>query len=421
MSLPSLSSLRDTLADGPRGLRARRAVLAVAAVAVVAYLFRDTLFGMPVFVQEVARGDLIETVVASGRVMTPQRASVASVVTEVVARIPVEEGQTVKRGDVLIELDSRDERAALAQAQAALAQAEAKLRQIQEVGLPSAKQAQVQAEANARLAQAQFERNRDLKAQGYISQSALDDATRNLDVAASQLDAARLQVQTNTQGGADFEMAQTALEQARAGLVVAKSRLDQTVIVAPADGVLIARDVEVGDVTQPGKELMVLAPIGETQIEVQVDEKNLARLAIGQKAFASADAYPRERFKAELFYINPGIDALRGSVQVKLRVSEPPPYLRQDMTVSVDIEVARRPATLIAAADAVFDVASTHPWVLVVENHRASRRPVVVGARGEGQVEILEGVAPGDRLIPAAANAAPGQRVRVASGRPPSS
>jgi HlyD family secretion protein len=349
--------------------------------------------------------------------MTPQRASVASVVTEAVARIPVEEGQTVKRGDVLIELDSRDERAAFAQAQAALAQAEAKVRQIQEVALPTAKQALVQAEANARLARTQFERNRDLKAQGYISQSALDDATRNLDVAASQLDAARLQVQTNTQGGADFEMAQTALEQARAGLVVAKSRLDQTVIAAPADGVLIARDVEVGDVAQPGKELMVLAPSGETQIEVQVDEKNLARLAIGQKALASADAYPRERFTAELFYINPGIDALRGSVQVKLRVPEPPPYLRQDMTVSVDVEVARRSATLVAAADAVFDVASPHPWVLVVENHRASRRPVLVGARGEGQVEILEGVVPGDRLIPAAANATPGQRVRVASDK----
>ena len=68
---------------------------------------------------EVVRGDLVQTVVASGRVTTPQRVSVGAVVTERVARIPVDEGQTVRRGDVLIELDDRDERAAVAQAEAA--------------------------------------------------------------------------------------------------------------------------------------------------------------------------------------------------------------------------------------------------------------------------------------------------------------
>jgi HlyD family secretion protein len=69
------------------------------------------------------------------------------------------------------------------------------------------------------------------------------------------------------------------------------------VILAPADGVLIGRNVEPGDVVQPGKELMTLAPSGETQILVQVDEKNLAQLRLGQKAIASADAYPREQLQ----------------------------------------------------------------------------------------------------------------------------
>jgi HlyD family secretion protein len=404
-----------------RGPWILRATLVAVAIVVAAYFFRDAIFGAPVDVHEVTRGDLVQTVVASGRVTTPQRVSVGAVVTELVARIPVEEGQSVRRGDVLIELDDRDERAAVAQAEAAVAQSEAKLRQLREVGLPAAKQALVQAEANQRLARQQFERNRDLKAQGYISQSALDDATRNLDVATSQLDAARVQMQTNAAGGADLEMAQTAIQQARAGLVMAKARLAQNVIVAPADGVLIGRNVEPGDIVQPGKELMVLAPTGETQIVVQVDEKILSQLKLGQKALASADAYPRERFNAELFYINPGIDALRGSVEVKLRVPGPPPYLRQDMTVSVDIEIARRAATLVAPADTVFDAAGTHPWVLVVEDHHAARKSVVLGLKGDGQVEILDGVAPGDRLIPAASNASPGQRVRVAATKRPTS
>ena len=93
---------------------------------------------------------------------------------------------------------------------------------------------------------------------------------------------------------------------------------------APVDGTLIARSVEPGNVVQAGKELMVLAPAGETQVVVQIDEKNLAQLKPGQQALASADAFPKERFRAELVYINPGIDALRGAVEVKLRVPEPP-------------------------------------------------------------------------------------------------
>ncbi len=390
-----------------------RALVAIAIVAAGVFAFRDTIFGAPVDVREVVRSGIVQTVVASGRVMTPLRVSVGAVITERIARIPVDEGQSVHGGDVLILLDDRDERAAVAQAQAAVEQAQAKLRQMREVGLPAAEQALVQAEANLRLARQQYERNQDLTAKGFISQSALDDAKRNLDVAESQLRAARLQVETNAPSGSDYVMAQTALAQAQAALGAANVRLEQTAIRAPAAGVLIARNVEAGDVVQPGKELMVLAPAGETQIIVQIDEKNLSQLKLGQKALASADAYPAERFAAELFYINPGVDALRGSVEVKLRVPEPPPYLRQDMTVSVDIEIARRADTLVAPADAVFDAASANPWVLAIVGHRAVKKPITLGLRGQGGVEIREGVAAGDRLIAGAGSVLSGQRVRT--------
>src|SRR5512138_564280 len=95
----------------------KRAVLIAAAVVVAGYFFRDAILGTPVDVREVTRGDLIQTVVASGRVISPQRVSIGAVVTEMVVRIPVDEGQSVRRGDVLIQLDDRDERAAIAQAQ----------------------------------------------------------------------------------------------------------------------------------------------------------------------------------------------------------------------------------------------------------------------------------------------------------------
>ncbi len=76
-------------------------------------------------------------------------------------------------------------------------------------------------------------------------------------------------------------------------------------IEAPVDGTLIARNVERGNVVQPGKALMVLSPAGATQLVVQIDEKNLNLLQIGQEALASADAYPGERFAARIVYMNP--------------------------------------------------------------------------------------------------------------------
>lgn len=392
----------------------KRGLLIALALAVAGFALRNVIFGTPVETTEAVRSDLVQTVVASGRIMTPQRASVGVVITGRVVRIPVEEGQSVKHGDVLIVLDDEDAKAAVAQARGAVAQAEAKLRQLREVGLPAAEQALVQAQANFTQARQQFERSKELKAKGFVSQAALDDAQRNLDVAESQLRAAKLQVETNRPSGSDFALAQTALMQARANLGVAQAKLEQTVIVAPVDGTLISRNVEPGNVVQAGKELMALAPAGETQVVVQIDEKNLAQLRVGQHALASADAFPKERFEAVLVYINPGIDALRGSVEVKLRVPKPPDYLRQDMTVSVDIEVARSPGTVVIAADAVRDANSAQPWVLAVDGWRAARRPVKLGLKGDGRIEVLEGVAPGDRLISAAQMTVKnGQRVRA--------
>ena len=398
----------------PRRDWIRPAALALAAVLAIGFAGRNLILGTPVEARRVERGDLTQTVVASGRIITPQRVSIGAVITGRVLRIPVDEGQTVKRGDVLIVIDDKDVRATLEQTRAALAQAETRLRQLREVVLPAAEQSRIQAEATALNARQQFERNRDLRAKGFVSQSTLDDAQRAVDVADSQLRAARLQEQTNSPTGSDYHLALTQLEQARANERLAAARLEQTVVSAPVDGTLIARNVEPGDVVQPGKDLMVLAPAGEIQIDVQIDEKNLGQLRLGQKALASADAFPRERFAAELFYINPGIDALRGSVEVKLRVPDPPQYLRQDMTVSVDIIVDRRADTVIVASDAVHDAAGTQPWVLAIEGRRAVRRPVKVGLRGEGRIELLEGAAPGDVLISAAELAVrPGRRVRA--------
>lgn len=369
--------------------------------------------GPPTPVFAATRTDLVQTVVASGRVETPLRVEIGSQVTGTVAGVPVARGQAVRQGQLLVLLESSEQEAALAQAKAGVAQARARLAQLDQFGLPAARRSLQQAEINLRTLRRQYQRTHELRARNFVGQAALDEARRNLQLAQSQRETARLQVQNNGAAGAERALALAALEQARAALAAADARLAQTDIVAPQDGVLIARNVERGDVVQPGKVLMVLSPAGPVQVVLPVDERNLALLRIGQQALVSADAYPSQRMPACIAYINPGVDALRGSVEVRLDVPAPPAWLRQDMTVSVDIEVARRAQALSVPAETIRGAADSQPWVMKVQNRRARPQPVTLGLRGTGRTEVLHGLAEGEQVLPSTATVAVGQRIRA--------
>lgn len=371
------------------------------------------ILGPAVVVDQVKRGNLVEAVVASGHVETPYRVEIGSQITGTVEDVLVKEGERVSKGQPLISLESRELKAAVVQAKGAVAQAEARMRQLDELTLPSAREALTQAQANLANAQVTFGRTSQLANNGYATRQALDDAQKVLDVALAQKRSAEFQVYTASPGGSDYVMAQTLLNQARANLDTAESRLGYATISAPRDGVLITRSVERGTVAQPGKALLVLAPTGEVQLVLQIDERNLGKIALGQKALASADAYPNRRFAAVISYINPGVDISRASVEVKLTVADPPDYLRQDMTVSVDIEVASRDNALVLPVRSVHDLLSGQPWVLGIKDGRAVKRPVRVGLHGNSQIEILEGMTENEVAIPLNSGVLTGQRVRA--------
>lgn len=387
---------------------------AAIALLLIAWFARNLVLGTPVPTFAVRVADLTQTVVASGRVLTPQRVAIAAQVIGRVTQVAVAEGSAVVEGQLLVELDSRDARAAVALATAALALADAQARSLREVELPAARRSLDELEANRVQADKQYARMLDLKKSGFVGQAELDNARRNLTVAQSQVGSARLQVQTRGPDGSNAAMAQAGLAQAQATLSQSTARLAQYQIRAPASGILISRAVESGDVVQPGQVLMQLAGAGHTQIEVQLDEKNLGKLKLGQTALASADAYASERFAATVAYINPGIDATRGAVAIKLDVAAPPAYLRQDMTVSVDIATAERKGVQVVPTGVIHDIAGTEAWVLVVREHHAARQVVTLGLRGDENTEVLSGVAEGEALIPvSAATVQAGAHVRA--------
>jgi HlyD family secretion protein len=372
-----------------------------------------SLRGAEVEALRVTWGPIVHRIVVSGRVSPPAQVSVSSVLAGTVETVAVEEGARVEPGQLLLRLDAATLKADVARARAGVLQARARLKQFLDVSAPQRAQALRQAEVERDQAERAFERARTLLEAGSVTQEHFEQARSALELARSRLTSAEAQATASLQGGAELRLTEAGVAQAEAELKAAEERLAQATLSASARAVVLRREVEPGDSVQPGRTLLWLARVGETRITVEPDERSLAFLQPGQRARASADAFPRERFDAAVETVAPSVDPERGTVEVKLSVPQPPDYLRPGMTVSVEIEVGRRERALVLPAEAVRDAASERPWVLVPEGGRAVRREVVLGLRGEERVEVAQGLAEGELvLLPSSGALLPGQRVR---------
>lgn len=389
-----ISSILQTLAK-PRRLK----FLAFGAILLLAAgLLARWWLGPIVQTDLIEKRDFVQTVVASGHVQSPHRIDLGTQLTGAVKSVPVSEGQKVQQDQLLIELESSELLASLQQAELNVIQAEAKIRHLTEVQMPVLTQAYRQALVSQTTTQNSLLRAQNLFAQGFIGQAALDDANRTALIAQFQVISQKAQLQSLQQDGSELKVAQTSLSQAHAGVALAKARVRYAQVRTPVAGTLISRNVEPGDVVQPGKVLMVLSPQGNTELVVQIDEKHISQLKLGLRAVASADAYSNQQFEARLTFINPGIDLQRGAVTVKLQVPEPPGYLKQDMTVSLNIETARRADVILVPTSSLHD-SHKEPWVMLVRDQKTFKQQIQLGLRSAGWSEVLTGLAPGDRVL----------------------
>jgi HlyD family secretion protein len=377
----------------------------------VAVLFL-MLKGKSVTVFQVERRDLLQTVVTTGRVTSLAKVEVGSQILGSVAAVRVDSGDRVKAGQILIELRNDETRAALDQSLAVVRELEERLKQIGTIDGAVSQQRVVEAEANLRQADSAYQRVQKLYDSGISSRADLDEAVRGRDVAAGLVERERLQRINSRPQGSDIKLAEARLSQARAAVLVAREQLSRTVIKAPGDGTVIGRKVEVGDVVQPGVSLLVLSRNGRTQITAQIDEKNLGLLRVGQNASVSADAYPDSSFPARLAMVVPAVDSQRGTVEARCDVVAPPSYLVPDMTVSLEIEVAKHQKVLTVPSEVVRD-ASTNPWVLVAVDGRAMRREITLGIRGSGSSEVISGLKEGETVLSGSSKLAAGSRISL--------
>ncbi len=388
------------------------AAVAIAAIALVWFNLRGPLIAGV----EIHASPLVRTLQFSARVATLSRVDAGSTITGRVAKVLVKEGTEVRQGDVLLVLESDELRAALVQARAAVSQAQARLVGLRSTGRASAKAGLMQADATLRAAQSELVRSQQLVAQGFVSASRVDDAQRAVDVARAQQTSAQSQVQANGEVGTDIAQAQAQAEQARAAVDSAQSRLAQATLLAPANARVLIRQVEPGQIVQPGRALLSLALAGPTQIIALVDERFLAQLQVGQSATVVADAFALQRLAARVLSIAPAIDVQRGAVEVKLSLdASPPAFLREDMTLSVEVETGRRESALVLPLAAIrgstINAAST-TTVLVALDGRAQAREVRLGLRTLDAAEVLQGLSAGDVVLLGEESKA-GQKIRV--------
>ncbi|MFH7766955.1 efflux RND transporter periplasmic adaptor subunit [Acinetobacter sp. BSP-28] len=348
---------------------------------------------------------LVQNVVATGRVATVSRAQVGSEITGVVLERLVQEGDQVAPGDLLLVLKSDELLAQVRQAELALTE------------LASSRRPQAVAElatAKAQLEQASREaaRRRNLEA-GVLSAEEIEKAVEAERVARNSFETARLKTAALAPG----QVEETKL---REQLAVAQAQLAKTKIRSAVAGTVLTLDVEPGDLIQPGRTLFTIALKGDTEIRVPLDERNLPQLALQQNATVISDAYPDRAFPARINFIAPSIDPQRGTVEVRLAVDPVPDFLRQDMTVSVNVETNRRERALAIPNDALSSIKGHKAVVLLVRDGKIQRQPVTLGLRGLAMSEVVSGLSDGDQVLAdAESSLTDGARVRLKPQKTP--
>jgi len=328
------------------------------------------------------------------------RAQVGSEITGVVLDRRVKEGDRVHPGDILLVLRSDELSAKVREAEAAISQ-------LQRSARPQAQASLRQAEAQLAQASREAKRRRELFSRQLISREIMEQAVQTETIARTAAEKAGLTATALATGNSDEIML-------RERLASAKAMLAKTIVRSEISGTVLTRNVEPGDLVIATRVLFEIAREGDTELQVPLDEKNLAVIKLGQPAACVSDAFPDQPFVAKISFIAPSVDPQKGTVDIRLKVDPVPGNLRQDMTVSVTIETGRRAHALAVPNDALASSDGDRATVLSVSNGKIKKVEVRLGLRGLVMTEIVSGLNPGDWVLTeTAGELGDGDRVRL--------
>jgi RND family efflux transporter MFP subunit len=238
--------------------------------------------------------------------------------------------------------------------------------------------------------------------------SALHELEINNEQLARDLDRAKRDRDKNEASKTEYEQRSTQFEQSQSRISAQKVRIDSLVLRAPLDGMVLRRDGEVGEIVGPTDVLFWVGPPAPMQVVAEINEEEITRIAVGQKAFLRSEAFSAQALRATVSQITPKGDPTRKTFRVYLLLPRDTP-LRIGMTVEVNIIYREKTAAVVVPSEAVAGNA-----VQVVRSGKIRRVPITVGIRGSRNVEVVGDVSKDTTVLsPARTDLADGTRIRV--------
>jgi membrane fusion protein (multidrug efflux system) len=305
-------------------------------------------------VMRIESAPLVDTAVFSGQLDAEQSVMLKPEIEGIVATIEFEQGQKVEAGSVLFRLRDREQRARLHEAR-----------------------------ANRQLARERWKRSNELLTRDASSKDRADVAL------------------------AEYEMAKARLE-------LAQIELDRTEIRAPFDGMVGLRMVDIGARVEEDTELVRIDAVDRLQVTFAISDEGLPFARPGMKVNLWVRPYPGEKFAGEVFFVSPTLDARNRRIWVKAWIDNSDHRLAPGLFANVDLEIRRMESALVVPESAVaIDQQGSFVWV-VDEERVVSRRPIEVGLRERGIVEIVQGLSEGLEIIVAGTHkVSEGDKVQV--------
>ncbi len=422
---------------------------------------KDDRSAVNVKVENVKAESIADVITYTGEVKASQSVSVSSKVSATANEVPVEVGDYVNEGDVLLILDDTDYRLqydravntynqalivcnqaenALAQAEAAVGQAEANyasaVSTYNSVVNGTAQQTTLQLKAAldaAKIeydnAQINYENQKILYENGAISKSAFDMAVTRFDNAKLNYDTAKQnydlavnvllaeneekakaavtaaqQSVNSAKAGVEsvksnVELAKTDVENAQIQVDSAKNALDNTVIKAPNSGYIAAKNTNRGQMVAQGIEIFSIKETDIINVEINVTEAIISGLMVGSEAVVFVDAVSNEKFTGFISNINPTKDARTGMYNVTVQIDGINEVLKDGMFADVEITLAEAVETTVIPSDALLENSDGTKYVYIAKGDKAKKVDVVTGIITNDSVEIISGVSVGDEVI----------------------
>jgi len=308
---------------------------------------------IPVTLATVAAVDVEDEIEATGQLLAVEHAEIAAEVAGRITEIVVDEGRAVTADDPVLSIDPERRTLEVDRTRARVDEARAALREQQR----------------------EYARVTELRGRKVASQTQLDQAETAL------------------------ALAQSRLVAAEADLGVAERALRDATVRAPFSGLIAERFVSRGEFVAPGQKLFELVSLDPIEVEFRLTEVDSSRAALGQTVAVRVAPFPDEVFEGRVTVVSPIIDESSRTLRVKARIDNADERLRPGLFARIDLGVARRSGVPMIPEDAVLQRADGPVVFRMVEDDRVERVVIETGEHHDGRVEVLRGVAPGDRVV----------------------